>query len=112
MLKPGAAILAVLATASFFASASEEKHSAANHWAFRAPRRPELPPDESASPPQSPVGRLVRARLHVEGLSPSPPADRYTLIRRLSLDLTGLPPAIEEVDAFVEALQRVLGMLR
>ena len=48
-----------------------------------------------------PLDRFVLARLDREGLQPTAAADRYTIIRRLSLDLTGLPPAIEEVDRFV-----------
>jgi hypothetical protein len=51
--------------------------------------------------PKNPVDRFVLARLDAEGLKPSPEADRTTLIRRLSLDLIGLPPTPEEVDAFI-----------
>jgi mono/diheme cytochrome c family protein len=71
------------------------------HWAFVAPRRPALPavrrPDWAANP----VDRFILARLEREGLKPSPPADRPTLIRRLSFDLRGLPPTPAEVAAFV-----------
>lgn len=69
------------------------------HWSFEAPRRP--PPPEIAGPAH-PIDRYVRARLLREGLSPSPAADRRTLIRRLSLDLVGLPPSPGEVRAFAE----------
>ena len=65
------------------------------HWAFAKPVQP-TPPDASIHP----VDAFVRARLAKEGLRPSPEADRHTLIRRLSLDLTGLPPTPEEADAF------------
>ena len=69
-----------------------------NHWAFRFPTRPELPSSKYTRLARSPIDHFVWARIETEGLTPSTPADRYTLIRRLSLDLIGLPPSIEEVD--------------
>lgn len=72
------------------------------HWAFVAPRKSDLPPVRRTDWPQGPVDRFILARLEAEGLSPSEPADRPTLARRVSLDLTGLPPAPAEVDAFVK----------
>ena len=74
---------------------------AGEHWSFRPPRRPALPAVKNAGWPRNPIDHFVLARLEKEGLSPSPEADRATLIRRLSLDLTGLPPTIAEVDAFL-----------
>ena len=71
------------------------------HWAFVAPKGTALPPVRLKSWPRNPIDRFVLARLEREGLKPSPPADRYTLIRRVSLDLTGLPPTPAEADAFV-----------
>jgi hypothetical protein len=71
------------------------------HWAFRAPRRPELPPVRNGARARNPIDRFILARLEKEGLKPSPEADRVTLIRRLSLDLTGLPPTVKEVDDFL-----------
>jgi hypothetical protein len=71
------------------------------HWAFRPPVRPGLPPVKDRGWSRSPIDRFVLARLEKEGLAPSAEADRVTLIRRLSLDLIGLPPTIEEVDAFL-----------
>ncbi len=68
----------------------------AKHWSYEMPRRVE-PPKKTANP----IDAFLLARLEREGLHPQPEADRYTLCRRLSLDLTGLPPTIEEVDAFV-----------
>ncbi|WP_435006856.1 PSD1 and planctomycete cytochrome C domain-containing protein [Tundrisphaera lichenicola] len=73
-----------------------------DHWSFRKPVRPDLPEVEPSSWPRNPIDHFVLARLDREGLEPSPEADRTTLIRRLSLDLIGLPPTIAEVDAFVE----------
>ena len=69
-----------------------------SHWAFQPIQRPEVPAGPTAL---SPIDRFVRARLAKEGLTASPAADRVTLIRRLSLDLIGLPPTIEELDAFL-----------
>jgi hypothetical protein len=71
------------------------------HWAFLPPERPESPAVKLASWPRNPIDNFVLARLEREGLEPSPEADRVTLIRRASLDLTGLPPTPSEVDAFV-----------
>jgi mono/diheme cytochrome c family protein len=71
------------------------------HWAFIPPKRPELPAVSNAAWCRNPIDNFVLARLDKEGLAPSPEADRVTLLRRLSLDLIGLPPTIEEVDAFL-----------
>ncbi|HZN11512.1 MAG TPA: DUF1549 domain-containing protein, partial [Blastocatellia bacterium] len=72
------------------------------HWAYVAPTRPPLPPVVRADWPADPIDRFVLARLEKEGLAPSPAADRLTLLRRLSLDLTGLPPEPAQVDAFLK----------
>src|SRR5215471_15319019 len=71
------------------------------HWAYVAPVRPEPPAVAAAGWPRNPIDRFVLARLEAEGLKPSPEADRATLLRRVTLDLTGLPPTPEEVDAFL-----------
>ncbi|MGH9802035.1 MAG: DUF1549 domain-containing protein, partial [Blastocatellia bacterium] len=71
------------------------------HWAFIAPIRPITPKVTNASWVRNPIDAFVLARLEKEGLKPSPEADRVTLLRRLSLDLIGLPPTPEEVDAFL-----------
>src|SRR5262249_19857814 len=71
------------------------------HWAYVKPVRPPLPQVRDTSWPRTPVDPFILARLESEGLKPSPPADRATLIRRVSLDLIGLPPSPEEVDAFL-----------
>ena len=70
----------------------------AEHWAFVPAKRPKVPATKG---PASPIDAFVERRLAKEGLKPSPEADRRTLIRRLSFDLTGLPPTPAEVDAFV-----------
>jgi hypothetical protein len=74
---------------------------AATHWAFKAPVRPALPKVKNGHWARNPIDRFILARLEKEGVMPAPEADRSTLIRRLSLDLTGLPPSPVEVDAFV-----------
>jgi hypothetical protein len=71
------------------------------HWAYIPPQRPPLPAVKNRAWPQSAIDYFILARLEQEGLQPSPEADRSTLIRRLSFDLTGLPPTPAEVDAFV-----------
>ncbi len=72
-----------------------------NHWAFKAPVRPSQPETKNRQWAKTPVDRFILARLEKEGLSPSPETDKVTLLRRASLDLTGLPPTPEEIDAFV-----------
>src|SRR2546422_2501865 len=72
-----------------------------DHWAFKAPVRPAPPAVKNGAWARNPLDRFVLARLEAEGLEPSPEADRTTLLRRLHLDLVGLPPSLEEVDAFL-----------
>ncbi len=72
------------------------------HWAYAAPVRPEPPRVEHSDWVRNPIDRFVLDRLKREGMMPSPEASRETLIRRLSLDLVGLPPTLEEIDAFLE----------
>src|SRR5207253_2262582 len=71
------------------------------HWSFLPPRRPPLPPVKSARWCRNPIDAFILDRLEREGLAPSPEADKATLIRRVTLDLTGLPPTPSEVDAFL-----------
>ncbi len=71
------------------------------HWAFIAPQAPELPKVKNTSWPRNEVDAFILARLEREKLQPSPEADKTTLIRRLTLDLTGLPPTLAEVDQFL-----------
>lgn len=70
-------------------------------WSFQPVRNRALPPVQSKRWPRTPIDRFVLAELEKQQLKPSPYADRRTLIRRVSLDLVGLPPTPEEVDAFV-----------
>ena len=64
---------------------------AKNHWAFKAPVKPKLVSTKDKSWPRTPVDQFVLAKLEREKLRPSPEADKVTLLRRLSLDLIGLP---------------------
>ena len=72
----------------------------AGHWSYVKPVRPPTPAGALGEWPRGAIDRFVLARLEQEGLAPTPEADRETLVRRLSLDLIGLPPTLEEVDAF------------
>ena len=71
------------------------------HWAFIPPQRPPIPRVERMGWVRNPIDAFVLARLEREGLAPSPEAERATLLRRVTLDLTGLPPTPAEVDAFL-----------
>jgi mono/diheme cytochrome c family protein len=82
-------------------SAIRNPQSAIKHWAYVKPERPAAPEVKNRGWVKTPIDRFILARLEKEGLTPSPEADRVTLLRRLSLDLIGLPPTIAEVDAFL-----------
>ncbi len=72
-----------------------------DHWAFVAPVTPPIPEVKNKTWPRNVVDHFILARLEQEGLQPSPEASRETLVRRLTLDLTGLPPTPAEVDQFL-----------
>lgn len=72
-----------------------------SHWAFRALERPALPEVENEGWISNPIDRFVLRRLEDAGRAPAPPADVHTMFRRVNLDLLGLPPAPEAVEAFV-----------
>ena len=78
----------------------EEGAEYERHWAFIPPERPETPAVRDTRWPENPIDHFVLQRLEASGLAPSPRADRATLIRRVTLDLTGLPPTPGEVTAF------------
>ena len=71
------------------------------HWSFVGPVRPDPPPVKAAAWVRNPIDAFILERLEREGLAPSPVADRATLLRRVTFDLTGLPPTPAEVDAFL-----------
>ncbi|MEO2018236.1 MAG: PSD1 and planctomycete cytochrome C domain-containing protein [Fuerstiella sp.] len=71
------------------------------HWAFVPPKRPDVPPVKRNQRLRNPIDRFVAAKLKTQNIEPGQPADRVTLVRRVYLDLLGLPPSPAEVDAFV-----------
>ena len=72
-----------------------------SHWSFVAPQRPPLPAVRNTSWVRNPIDYFVLARLDREGLTPSTETDRARLLRRVTFDLTGLPPALTELEAFL-----------
>ena len=72
-----------------------------NYWAFRKPSRPQIPKVKNQSWVRTPIDAFILAKLEEKGLQPSPRADKRTLIRRVTFDLTGLPPTPEEINAFL-----------
>lgn len=71
------------------------------HWAYRKPERPAIPEVQNKTWPRNEIDKFILARLEKEGLKPSQEADKRTLARRVSLDLTGLPPTVAEVEDFL-----------
>ena len=97
-------------------AASAADSAREEHWAFVVPKRPTPPAVQRDAWIRNDIDHFVLSRLEREGRSPSPEADRFTLIRRVTLDLTGLPPAPEVVDAFAsnpsdEAYSELVGDL-
>jgi len=85
-------------------------------WAFQRPQLPPLPAVQNEAWIQTPIDRFILAGLEAKGLKPAPPADRRTLIRRMTFDLTGLPPTIDEIEQFVadespQAVQKLVDRL-
>jgi hypothetical protein len=72
------------------------------HWAFVAPEKADVPKIQNPETTINPIDHFIRRRLEEEKLKPSPEADRHTLVRRLYLDLIGIPPTPEQADAFVK----------
>jgi hypothetical protein len=89
-------VIAWLLSAAVSNVAAKEKH-----WAFQPMQRPEPPALRRPEGIRNPIDAFIRARLEREGVKPSPEAPRETLLRRLALDLTGLPPTLAEIDAFL-----------
>ena len=82
---------------------SDEQPEQSRHWAFEPPQRaplPKLPPAQAGA--RNGIDSFIRARLEERHITPAPEADRTTLLRRLSLDLTGLPPTPREVESFLK----------
>ena len=72
-----------------------------DHWAFQVPKRPAVPAVQDSAWTRNPIDNFILAKLEQEHVQPSPEADRATLLRRVSLDLAGLPPTAEEIKAFL-----------
>ena len=72
------------------------------HWAYVPPKRPDPPTVATPAWPRNPIDNFILARLERDGLKPSATADKITLLRRVSLDLTGLPPTPTEIDSFLK----------
>ena len=88
----------------------------AKHWAYEPPQRSPLPKLKNDAWPRNAIDRFILARLEQENLAPSPEAERATLLRRVTLDLTGLPPPPADIDAFLadtapDAYERVVDRL-
>lgn len=77
-----------------------------NHWAFQPPRLPAIPEVKDATWPRGEIDRFIRARQEKVGLRPARDAEELALLRRLTFDLTGLPPTLEEIDSFLSAARR------
>ena len=77
------------------------KRNGADHWAFQPPKKAALPTVAQTDWIKTPLDRFILARIEAAKLKPSPEADRATLLRRVSLDLTGLPPTPEELSSFL-----------
>ena len=87
------------------------------HWAFVPPKQPTIPPVSDQDWPREAIDYFILAKLDQKGWKPSPKADKETLLRRVTFDLTGLPPTLTEVDAFLAddspaAYQRVVDRLQ
>ncbi|MBX3118885.1 MAG: PSD1 domain-containing protein [Fimbriimonadaceae bacterium] len=95
---------------------TSEAADPAKHWAYQKPVRPAVPPVKDPAWVKNPIDNFVLSRLQKGAISPSPEASKETLIRRVTLDLTGLPPTLSEIDAFLadkrpDAYERVVDRL-
>ena len=96
--------------------AGDRRAGEADHWAWKPPVRPAVPQPRDSSWVVNPIDAFILSRLEAEGLRPAAPAGREALLRRVTFDLTGLPPTVEEMDAFLaddspEAWEKVVDRL-
>ncbi|MBI3411482.1 MAG: DUF1553 domain-containing protein [Planctomycetes bacterium] len=101
-LLPSALLVLFIWPALLQAGERDQKSAKTDHWAFQAPKRSAPPPVKDKAWIRNGIDPFILARLERENLTPSPQADRVTLIRRLSLDLTGLPPTLHAIDEFLK----------
>ncbi len=98
------------------ATAGAPEKAKPSHWSFARPNRPPLPPVQSRGWVRNPIDTFILSALEENGLRPAKEADRATLLRRVTFDLTGLPPSPSEIDAFLsdkrpDAYERVVDRL-
>jgi len=100
---PRAGLLTVIAVVIFLISvaSAEEPQGATDHWSYRAPQRPSLPVVRQRDWPRNEIDYFTLAAMEKAGVRPASEASPVDLIRRLTFDLTGLPPSLEEVEAFL-----------
>ena len=98
----GFGLVLLLAATAPVVAAKPSADKAREHWSFRPVRRPSVPTVHQRDWPRSPVDAFLMARLEAAGLKPAPPTDKRTLLRRVYLDLIGLPPTPEEQQAFLD----------
>ena len=98
----GFGLVLLLAATAPVVAAKPSEDKAREHWSFRPVRRPSVPTVHQRDWPRSPVDAFLLARLEAAGLKPAPPTDKRTLLRRVYLDLIGLPPTPEEQQAFLD----------
>jgi hypothetical protein len=96
-------VIAVLAVSGVFAASKPKAFTAGQKswWAFQKVVKPEIPKAKQSNAAGNPIDAFIIAKLDEKSIAPNGPADRVTLLRRASLDITGLPPAPEEVQSFV-----------
>ncbi|MCS7017255.1 MAG: DUF1549 domain-containing protein, partial [Gemmatales bacterium] len=96
------AMILLMGLASSAEEPSTRRTEEPPHWAFVAPKRPALPRVQHTDWAKNPIDYFVLERLEEHGLVPNPPADKLTWLRRITFDLTGLPPTIEEQETFLQ----------
>ena len=124
--RPGVCLLSILMAVCFCSTTSAQSSSTApepeldpqarDHWSFRRLQRPQVPEVRDRNWPRNPIDRFLLSRMEPAGLVPLPTADPGTLIRRVTFDLTGLPPSAEEIaayaaDARADAYRRLVDRL-
>jgi hypothetical protein len=115
-IKAALLILAVTGTAWAASDAPRFTEQQLNHWAYRRVVKPAAPAVKNRAWVKTPVDAFILRELEAKGLRPAPPADKVTLLRRATFDLTGLPPTPDEVNAFLadkspKAFERVVDRL-